>query len=271
MQEYKMVCLDIDGTLLNSQHKLTDNIKAAIRKVTEHKNIKVTLVSARPPKGIIPLQKELGISQPLICYSGALVLDDKLQVLENKTIPVSVVKKIYDCAKEANIHVSLYKDDYWYVEELDYWAKQEGDIVNSAPAVLNFASLFELWQKESTGPNKLLIMGQPNEMNMLNSKLKQLLFDSVNMYPSKPTYLEIMPKGASKTAAIGVLSNRFDLKPSEIMAMGDNYNDVDMLEYAGLGIAMGNAPEAVKSHADYVTLSNDEEGVAAAIYKFIML
>lgn len=266
-----MVCLDIDGTLLNSQHKLTDNTKAAIRKVTEEKNIKVVLVSARPPKGIIPLQKELGITQPLICYSGALVLDDKLQVLENKTIPVSVVKKIYDCARESSIHVSLYKDDDWYVEELDYWAKQEGDIVNSTPAVLNFTSLFELWQKENTGPNKLLIMGQPDEMITLNSNLKQLLFDSVNMYPSKSTYLEIMPKGASKTAAIGILSEKFDIKHSETIAMGDNYNDVDMIEYAGLGIVMGNAPEAVKSHADYVTLSNDEDGVSAAINKFIIL
>ncbi|MBT2728925.1 HAD-IIB family hydrolase [Bacillus sp. ISL-75] len=110
MGNFKMVCLDIDGTLLNSRHEISDKTKQVIQNVANQKYIPVILVSARMPKGMLSLQKELNIVQPIICYSGALIWNHgDLQL--NITIPVSDVKKVYTIVKNLSIHISLYKDD----------------------------------------------------------------------------------------------------------------------------------------------------------------
>jgi Cof subfamily protein (haloacid dehalogenase superfamily) len=111
-------------------------------------------------------------------------------------------------------------------------------------------------------------MAKPKQMLHLKATLQ---IEALNIYPSKPTYLEIMPKMASKTSAIQVLQDKFGVHQSEIIAMGDNYNDIDMLAYAGLGIAMGNAPDEVRKQAKEITLTNDEDGVAAALLKYVIL
>jgi Cof subfamily protein (haloacid dehalogenase superfamily) len=267
MNNFKMICLDIDGTLLNSKHEISKEVKDVINVAVNERNIPVILVSARMPKGITFLQKELGIKQPIICYSGALILDNDNKALSKEFIDVFNLEQIYNLASQHNIHISLYKDDEWYIEELDYWAKQESEITNIIPTATDFKELIEMWKNEGTGPNKILCMADPNKITLLKEGTRTI---DLNIYPSKPTYLEIMPSKASKTFAISILQNKFNIDKSEIIAIGDNYNDIDMLEYAGLGIAMGNAPEDVKKHADDVTLTNDEDGVAAALKKYVI-
>lgn len=268
MNNFKMICLDIDGTLLNSKHEISKKVKKSINVAANEKNIPVILVSARMPKGITFLQKELEIEQPIICYSGALILDKDNSILSKEIIEVFNLKEIYKLASEHNIHMSLYKDNEWYIEEMDYWAKQESEITNIIPTVTNFKELIEAWEKEGTGPNKILCMAEQDKIILLKEGTKAI---KLNIYPSKPTYLEIMPANASKTSAISVLQKKFNVKQSEIIAMGDNYNDIDMLEYAGIGVAMGNAPEEVKNHGNDVTLTNDEDGVAVALEKYVIL
>ena len=269
MNNFKMICLDIDGTLLNSNHKISEKVKNAINIVANEKNISVILVSARMPKGIKFLQKELGIEQPIICYSGALILGKDNNMLSKELIDIFNLEEIYKLVNDNNIHISLYKDDEWYIEEMDYWAKQESEITNIIPKVTDFNDLIELWEIEGTGgPNKILCMASPDKINLLKENIKD---NELNIYPSKPTYLEIMPTNASKTSAINILQKKFNVDKSEIIAMGDNYNDIDMLEYAGLGIAMGNSPDDVKKHANDVTLTNDEDGVAETLEKYVIL
>jgi Cof subfamily protein (haloacid dehalogenase superfamily) len=267
MNNFKMICLDIDGTLLNSKHEISKKVKSAINTVANEKGIPVILVSARMPKGITFLQEELEINQPIICYSGALILDKDNNILSKEIIKASDLKEIYKLASEQNIHISLYKDNEWYIEEMDYWAKQESEITNIIPTVMNFKELIEAWEKEETGPNKILCMAEPDKIILLKEGTKDI---KLNIYPSKPTYLEIMPSNASKTSAISVLQKKFNVKQSEVIAMGDNYNDIDMLEYAGIGIAMGNAPEEVKRHGNHVTLTNDEDGVSIALEEYVI-
>jgi len=267
MNNFKMVCLDIDGTLLTSNHKISGKVKDAINIVANEKKISVILVSARMPKGITFLQKELGIEQPIICYSGALILDKDNKILSKEFIDVFNLEEIYKLVKDNNIHMSLYKDDEWYIEEMDYWANQESEITNIIPKITDYNKLIESWKTEGTGPNKILCMANPDKIIFLKENIKA---SDLNIYPSKPTYLEIMPTNASKTSAINCLQKKFAINKDEIIAMGDNYNDIDMLEYAGLGIAMGNAPDDVKKHADDVTLTNDEDGVAEALKKYVI-
>ena len=198
MNKIKMICLDIDGTLLNSKHKISQKTNDIIRIAASVKQIPVILVSARMPKGILFLLKELNINEPIICYSGALVIDEKGTILSSSGIPVLDVVKAYDFAKELNVHMSLYKDDEWYIEKLDEWAKQESEITNITPIIMNFTDLFNTWKHKNLGPNKILCMGKPNDIKLLDAKIKSARSNDLNVYPSKPTYLEMMPSNVSK-------------------------------------------------------------------------
>lgn len=268
MDSFKMICLDIDGTLLNSENKITPNTREVISMAVNEKQIPVILVSARMPKGILFLQKELNIVQPIICYSGALVWSNGNTLL-NVTMPVLDVIQIYNIVKSSGIHMSLYKDDEWYIEEMDEWAKQESEITHIIPNIINFSYLFNIWQQENSGPNKILCMAEPEKIKQLSLKTKEYNFNNLNIYLSKPTYLEIMPADATKTSAIEFLCKKYNMQQKQVIAIGDNYNDINMIEFAGMGIAMGNAPEQVKQCADNVTLSNDEDGAAEAIKKYV--
>jgi len=271
MNQYGLLCLDIDGTILNSKHEITEKTKTAINKAVKEKKIPVVLVSARMPKGIVFLAKELGLCAPIICYSGALILDENEKILLSNYMPVSSVQKIYSIVKEYGVHISLYKDDEWYIEKMDQWAAQEKEITNISPCINNYQELFTCWEQEKTGCNKILCIGEPTEIALLKKKLEDICQGQVNIYLSKPTYLEIMPKNSSKTSAITRLLEKYNLDETALIAIGDNYNDIDMIKYAGVGIAMGNAPDQVKRCANDVTLSNDEDGVAYAINKYILV
>ncbi|QAA34411.1 Cof-type HAD-IIB family hydrolase [Clostridium manihotivorum] len=266
----KFICLDIDGTLLNSNHEISEKNKAVIKEVTKVRNIPVILVSARMPKGINFLQEQLDIHEPIICYSGSLILDKEKNILFSQYIDNSYIKDIVSEAKNLDIHISLYKDDNWYVEQLDYWALQEKEITNIEPNVVEYTKLLTQWKLESLGCNKLLCMGASENIQKLRDILLKRFDKQLNIYLSKPTYLEIMPKNASKTLAISFLLDRYNIEKSELMTVGDNYNDMDMLEYAAFGIAMGNAPIEVKNIAKDITLTNDEDGVAWAIEKYVL-
>ncbi|MBN2839068.1 MAG: HAD family phosphatase [Fusobacteriaceae bacterium] len=270
MKKIKMMCLDIDGTLLNSKHQITPKVKEAINRVANDSDIPVILVSARMPKGIAFLQRELGIKDPMVCYSGALILDRNGQVISKESISAVDLEEIYKVVNKQTIHMSLYKDDEWFVEKMDCWAQQESEITGIIPGIVDFFDLIKLWKAEGTGPNKILCMAKPHEINSLKEEIKNNAnLNSLNIYPSKTTYLEIMPTNASKTSAISYLEKKFNVEREEIIAMGDNFNDMDMIEYAGIGVAMGNAPDQVKKIADDITLTNDEDGVAHAIKKYI--
>ncbi|WP_347460565.1 HAD-IIB family hydrolase [Clostridium sp. DMHC 10] len=159
MENFKMICLDIDGTLLNSKHQITEETKKAIKAAVNEKGIPVILVSARMPKGIIFLQKELEIEAPIICYSGALVLDKNGETLFQKHMSVLDIKEVYTVAKKLGVHVSLYKDDEWCIEKMDEWVRQEYEITSIIPNVINFEFLFEVWEKEDSGSNKIFVYG----------------------------------------------------------------------------------------------------------------
>lgn len=270
MSQYKMVCLDIDGTLLNSAHKITKNTKESIQKVVNEKQIPVVLVSARMPKGILFLQEELNIVQPIICYSGALICDNN-RILSNITMSLSQVKQVHKFAVELGIHLSIYREDEWYIEQMDKWAEQEGKITQITPSITNLANLLDEWENKGFGPNKILCMAKPEDIKILHSRIMDSHLNKFIVYPSKSTYLEMSSIRATKTFAIDILAQKYGISQSEILAIGDNYNDINMIEYAGLGIAMGNAPDDVKSCANEITLSNDEDGVVEALRKHILL
>lgn len=266
MCNYKMLCLDIDGTLLNSEHQITDETKEAIRKIVCEKNVQVVLVSARMPKGITFLQKELGIDGYIICYSGSIILDKNGKIIYNKEINSTITKDILKAIEEYDVGINIYKDDRWIVEKNDIWANEESRIIGFEPEVISFDDVINV--NDNIGPNKILILAESSENLKVNKILEEKFKDRINIYPSKLTYLEIMDKKVCKTEAIMQLLKLLDIRREEVIAIGDNYNDIDMIKFAAVGIAMGNAPQEVKEVSDYVTATNDEDGVAKVIYKY---
>ena len=262
---YKMIFSDIDGTLLTSNHAISQGTKETVRRL-QQKGVPFVLVSARMPVGMIPLQEQLEINEPLICFSGALVLGaagpgGKREVLHNQTLDPKLVKEIYAFMREQypNVSFSAYNKDRWFVTSLeDEWVIQEHEIAGTPPQLYDF-------DKDTPNHiNKLLCMGHPEAIASLEHELKTA-YPEITIYQSKSTYLEIMAKGVLKSSAIDILIKRYGVNKEDIIAFGDNYNDIDMLQYAGLGVAMGNAPDEVKAAADVVTLSNDEEGLKAIL------
>ncbi|MFD2618537.1 Cof-type HAD-IIB family hydrolase [Terrilactibacillus laevilacticus] len=265
---YKLVCSDIDGTIINSEHKLSLGTQEAA-KILQQRQIPLVLVSARMPQAIIPLQKELGNTGPLICFSGALVLDEERMdgsrdILKNELLNEADVKEIYKiCAEKfPQISFTTYNARQWYVpSKEDGWVIEEHEITGTPMELFQFDT--DLYPEV----NKILCVGPGQVIRALEAHL-HIHFSDLTVYKSKPTYLEIMGRHVSKSSAIEIILERYHLTRKDVIAFGDNYNDIDMLKMAGLGIAMGNAPAEVKVIADAVTLSNDEEGIKVALEKY---
>lgn len=272
MANIKVVFSDIDGTMLNSNHQITSCTKKAIKKVVQ-KKIEFILISARMPSGMKAIYNDLKIQSPLISYNGALILsnpeiNEKDTILYSATISKIDANKIYSITKEKfpNVSFNLFCYDQWLVENNDdKWTKQESEIIQVQPMVVNVKS--HITQDEAV--HKILCMGEPHLISELESELNGSFLD-VSCYRSKDTYLEITSNNASKVLAIKALETYFSVKPEEVMAIGDNFNDMAMIQYAGTGIAMGNAPQQVKDASDFVTKSNDQDGMKLALETFVL-
>ena len=255
-KQYKAVFSDIDGTLLNSNHQIPTETKNKIQEMNE-RGIPYVLVSARMPKGMTNIRAELGAKSPMICYSGALVVDEEDNPIYSVAISKENAKNLCKRIQELNakISINIYTNDEWLVEDKEeYWAAQESDITGVIPEEVSFED-GEVYQEV----HKILCMGNKEEIAQLEQQLIKE-FPEIRIYRSKDTYLEIMSMKASKSDAIHMLKNHFHVEREEIIAFGDNFNDIDMLQYAGLGVAMGNASDEVKQAADIVTDINDNEG-----------
>ncbi|WMT43190.1 Cof-type HAD-IIB family hydrolase [Paenibacillus sp. D2_2] len=267
MTKIRLVFSDIDGTLINSNHVISEQTKHAV-KTTTNLGVPFVLVSARMPRGILPLQKELEIDSPIICYGGSLVIDGEGNTVLSKSLPQKNINGIYEMVKSkfANIQINIYSHDQWIVENSqDEWVIQEQQITRVTPVQSDLISFIN----SKPEVHKILCMGPSEDIEELR---KVVMTDNsdLTIYKSKDTYLEIMSGEASKSKVIQQLMNHYDVKREEIMAIGDNFNDVDMLKFAGLGIAMGNAPDEVKIYANQVTSSNDEEGVSLSLEKNVI-
>jgi Cof subfamily protein (haloacid dehalogenase superfamily) len=262
---YQLICSDIDGTLLDKDRQLAQRTIKALKSVKE--KVKIILASSRMPKAMKHLQIELGIeNHPLICYNGALVLDystDEPQTLLSLDIPMEVLDFILKTAKDTNIHVSIYRNDDWYVEELDYWANREINNTKATPTVANPFKLTKDWQ---TGAHKIMCMGAAEEIQVLYNALGAIYGNTVHTYRSKDTYIEISNKSISKASALELLlQEKYDFTMREVVSFGDNYNDMDLLAASGMGVAVANAKDEVKAIADKVTATNTKDGVAISV------
>jgi len=267
------VCTDIDGTLLDSRRELSGRTIDVIRRIS--KDIPVILASSRMPGAMRHLQRELEIEDhPMICFNGGYVirygeLTQPPAILDSVTIPLSIGEAIVGLAGGSDIHVSLFVEDEWYTALNDKWTEREAKITKVSPTLIRYDEVLNNSKLSDSGIHKIMCMGSESEIERMYLKLQAMFFHEIHVYRSKSTYLEIAPKVISKATALSlVMKTEFDSDLSEVMAFGDNYNDVEMIRSVGYGIAVGNAIPDVKAVAREITLNGKEDGVAVAIEKY---
>jgi len=275
MNRYKIVCSDIDGTLLNSKRQLSEATIKSVDLLNKRK-IPFVLVSARMPKAMRSLQQELSSNNPIVCYNGAYI-ESELKVdgssIELFSNPISIEPflALLKYINGTGIHFGTYYKDEWYVNQNDYWAKREQNNTKIDPKLVNMEFMKHHFEAKNHGPHKIMIMGDFEKIEPLESELRHMFGDDIDIYRSKDTYLELNAKAVSKSTSLDVLSRYFNYPISNFMAFGDNYNDISMLRKAGYGVAVRNARNETKIVSQEITDSNVDDGVAKIIDKYFHL
>ena len=235
---YKCVFSDIDGTLLNSKHQISEKTKKKVQQLAIQ-NIPFILVSARMPKGM------------------HYFLDENQKVIYSKGFSVEMAKRLYKYIKYYyQIPVSFYVENHWMVDEIDEGIEEESIITGLKPEKLDLNGVKKV--------HKLLVIAEAGIVDRLEMSLKEK-FSGLKIYKSKDTYLEIMDESVSKSSAIQFLCDKMKIGLHQTVSFGDNYNDLDMLLLTGKGFAMANGAQGVLESIPTHTLSNDEDGVVYAL------
>lgn len=269
----RAICTDIDGTLLDKSREISKKTKEVFARLP--KDFPVILASSRIPSAMTHLLRDLARPEnPLICYNGGYLLaseSDRYVVFDSVHIPANLCRQILASAEGTSIHISLYSADEWYAPQMDQWTRKE-EMATKVRAMLRpNKDIVMDWQKKGQGAHKVMCMGDTREIQWLFDRLSDKFSSELYLYRSKDTYIEIAPRKISKATALEkILASHYGLSMRDVMAFGDNYNDIDLLRAAGLGVAVENAREEVKAVADSITTKNTEDGVALAIENYLL-
>lgn len=266
--KYKLICLDLDGTLLSSEKKVPEPVKESLKRAHEM-GIPIALVTGRMPAATELVERELSVPCIKACNAGTYILQGE-RCIHSKYLPPEAAPSIYErfLAKD-NIPLWLFEGRDWYVSERDAYVERESRIIHYQPKTADVAALAKAWKEKGIGPNKLLIAAKPQDICRLQGEIKAAGLCGVDMARSADIYLEIFPKGATKGEALEVMCEKLGIRLEETIAFGDQELDIPMLKKAGTSVAMGNAIEEVKELADFVTKSNDEAGIAFALDRYL--
>ncbi|MDT2396064.1 Cof-type HAD-IIB family hydrolase [Enterococcus avium] len=274
----KAIVLDIDGTLLNTGKIISEKTKQALIAAQEE-GIKVILASGRPTTGMLELAEQLEMTKYegfLVSYNGARVTDCLTkEVLFNQAMSIETGQAILEHLKNFDVIPMIDKEDYLYVNDV-YSGML--DLPDGAFNIIEYEARggnFKLSEIDdlaafATFPiNKILIAAQPEYLQKIAPALHAPFDEIVTAAFSAPFYFEFTDKGIDKAKALNTVFPELGIHSENIIAFGDGHNDRSIIEYAGIGVAMGNAVDALKEIADDVTLSCDEDGIAAGLEKYL--
>ncbi|EGL18513.1 MULTISPECIES: Cof-type HAD-IIB family hydrolase [Paenibacillus] len=244
MSQYKLVALDMDGTLLNEEKQVSPANREAIYAALEA-GVTVIFSTGRGVQSALPYAEELKLETPIVSVNGSEVWKAPHDLLKRTLLDLDLVKRMYDLAIEHDTWYWAYSVEGMY--NRDNWAE---DITK--PEWLKFGFYTE--NKES--------------LEIIRGELAR--WGELEITNSHPDNLELNPKGISKASGIEEVCKLLGIEMSQVIAMGDSENDIAMIRAAGLGVAMGNAQDGVKRIADLVTVTNDEDGVAKIIQEYVL-
>ncbi len=268
--KYKLLVLDVDGTLLNDNKEITPGTRAALLKV-QQMGLRIVLASGRPTNGVLPIAQALELDiygGYIMSYNGGQIFNAKTgTLLFEKRIEPEQIPYLEKKAKKNNFPIFTYHEDYIITDSPDNpHIKAEAELNNME---IVWAKSFS--EAINFSPCKCVLVSDNDEaLNNLEAHWKRRLNGVLDVFPSEPYFLEVVPQGINKGNTLAVLMDKLNIDREQVMAIGDGTCDIPMLQLAGIGIAMGNAEDSVKSCADYTTYSNEEDGVAAALEKVIL-
>lgn len=269
MSRYKALALDIDGTLLNTKKEVTPEVLKEVRRLQEE-SVPVMIASGRPHEGICHVAKAIGMDVYggfVLSFNGGKITEFKSgHVVYNKTVPIEYNDEILDYVKS-------------HIPEAAVLTYDDGEIITENPeeqyvqlesrVVKMPVRKVENLKAEVDFPvNKFLVTGAPELLEKAVKEMAEHFAGRLNVFQSEPFFIEVVPLGIDKAQSLDYLLKQLGLHREELVACGDGGNDITMVRYAGMGVAMANAHNEVKEAADYVTASCDENGVALAIQKF---
>lgn len=266
----KLVAIDLDGTLLNEAKEISIRNKAVLKKAKEQ-GVHIVLCTGRPLKAMAHYLEELGLTEPgdySITFNGGLVQkNDTGEIIEKKVMQTQDILKLYELASTLDLPLDVLSDGT--VLQLPS-APNRQSLYNVLNKLLDFepAVLNDLTDERVI--NKAVIAYDQDILDPAIQNIPSEYYESYEIIKTRSMLLEFMPKGVTKAYGISLLAQDLDLMPEEVMAIGDEENDLPMITYAGMGIAMANAVPLVKSSADYITADNESDGVAQVIEKFVL-
>ncbi len=268
--EYKLLALDLDGTLTNSKKQITPHTLETLIRAQQEKGLKIILASGRPTYGVAPLANALQLDKFggfILAYNGGEIINWRThEIMYKNLLDHDVLPYLYECAKKNDFAIVTYENEYVLTEKPDDEYVLKEALLN----VMKIKKVDNFLEAVRHPIAKCLIVGEPTRLAILEKEMQEHLKDRMGVFRSEPYFLELVPKGIDKARSLSVLLEELELKREELMAAGDGFNDLSMVRFAGMGVAMANAQDVVKENADFITLSNDEDGVAYAVEKFIL-
>ncbi|AZK46108.1 Cof-type HAD-IIB family hydrolase [Paenibacillus lentus] len=265
---YKMIVLDLDDTLLRDDHTISPRTKKALMDAQEA-GIKVVLASGRPTFAMTHIAKELELEKYgsfILSFNGAKITNCATEeVLFSSTLSPETVHELYEVSKREGVWIHTYVGDDIVTPVNNKYTDIEGEITGMP--IIEAANFVAAVQEPVV---KVLMVDDPEKLVALESKLQPLMEGKLNVVRSKPFFLEFTEAGVDKGTSLHHLIQQLGIKREEVIAIGDSYNDLAMIEFAGLGVAMGNAPDDIKAVADHVTDTNMEDGVAKVVETYML-
>lgn len=261
------IVLDVDGTLLNGNHQLTARTEAAI-KAAVAQGVTVVLATGKTPHACAWLVQKLGLKAPGIYLQGLYIVDAANKVLYEQIVSPAIARQVITYAEDRGFTILAYNGPRIMVRAASKEA-ESATVKYHEPAPEVVGALQNLLPE--TRLHKLLVVGDPRQITALRWQLGIQLGGAARlMQAGLPHMLEILPPGGSKATALRHLLKELGIKPEAVLAIGDAENDIEMIELAGVGVAMGNASDKVKAAAKHVTATNEEDGVGLAIEKYVL-
>lgn len=265
----KLLVLDIDGTLVNSKKEITKRTRDAIIDI-QRMGHTVALASGRPYSGMEQYAKAIELDSfggYALSYNGGIILNCKThQVVYENMISRRYAKPIFEYAKENNIGMITYKDSYVVTgTPVDDYMKYEAKLNN-----LNIKQVEDFIGYVDFDMVKCLLTAEPEVAAEHEKKLDNMLGSELNVFRSEEYFIEITTKDVDKAKSLSILLDIIGMEQKDCICCGDGFNDLTMVKFAGVGVAMGNAQQIIKDNADYITASCDEDGIVQAIDRFIL-
>lgn len=268
--KYKLIAIDMDGTLLNSENYISERTRQALIAAKE-KGVHVVLSTGRILKSAIYYSKQLGLANPIVASNGGIMVDGESNVLFKSPLDKSSIKEAVKMADDEGIYCHLYDESRFYSsrkvqEVIEFYGETDGKLNINLELFKNIDDV--LFSKDLNIYKLIFIDEDPEKLGKFREKISKV--ENISISSSWSNNIEAMALDVSKGETLKKLFKMLGVESEDVIAIGDSENDLSMLNIAGLSIAMGNGSDSIKEKVDYITDTNDNDGVAKAIEKFVL-